>query len=85
MAPSDEEDEGSEEESEDDEDVNPEEAGFMQGYERGDTTECANCGEEIEKETAVKKKLKGKLKYFCCDECREEFIEVLEDEEEEEG
>ncbi|MEM0360644.1 MAG: TRASH domain-containing protein [Candidatus Diapherotrites archaeon] len=81
MAPDDDfEEEDTEEE---DDEISPAEAGFLEGYDRGDTTECANCGEEIEKETAVKKKLKGKIRYFCCEECREEFIEEMEDEEDE--
>ena len=62
-----------------DDEITPAEAAFLEGYERGETIECANCGEEIEKETAVKKKIKGKPKHFCSEECAEEFIDNLEE------
>jgi len=62
-----------------DDEITPAEAAFMEGYERGETCECSNCGEEIEKETAVKKKIKGETKHFCSEECIEEFIDNLEE------
>jgi len=64
-----------------DDEITPAEAAFMEGYERGESVDCANCKTECEKESAVKKKIKGEMKYFCCEECREEFLEKDEDEE----
>ncbi len=65
-----------------DDEITPAEAAFLEGYERGETIDCENCGAECEKETAVKKKIKGKMKYFCCEECREEFLEAADEDEE---
>lgn len=64
-----------------DDEITPAEAAFMEGYERGETVECANCSEEIEKEFAIKKVIRGKTKHFCSEECLEEFLESLEEEE----
>jgi len=68
-----------EEELLEDEGITPAEAAFLEGYERGETVQCENCGEEIEKESAIKKKIRGKTRYFCSEECVEDFLESLEE------
>lgn len=74
-------DEKDDEEMLEGDEINPEEAAFMEGYERGETIECSNCGEEIEKDSAIKKKIKGEAKFFCSEECVEDFLESIEAEE----
>jgi len=64
-----------------DDEITPAEAAFLEGYERGETVDCENCNAECEKESAIKKKIKGEMKYFCCEECKEEFLEANEDDE----
>lgn len=59
-------------------DMNPEEAAFLEGYDRGETIECNTCGMEIEKNTAIKKEIEDEMKYFCSRECQEEFLDNLE-------
>jgi len=69
-----------EEELLEDDGITPAEAAFLEGYERGETVQCANCGEEIEKDSAIKKKIRGKIRYFCSEECVEDFLESMEEE-----
>ncbi len=58
-----------------DDEITPAEAAFLEGYERGEMVECENCGKEIEKDSAVKKKIDGEKRLFCSEECAEDFIE----------
>jgi len=58
-----------------DDEMTPAEAAFLEGYERGETVDCENCGAECEKETATKKKIKGETHYFCSEDCVEEYLD----------
>ncbi len=61
------------EELEEDEEISPEEEGFMQGYEEGEKlAECAKCG-KILVEDFVEKEMNGEIYRFCSDKCAESF------------
>jgi hypothetical protein len=64
--------ENAEELTESDE-IQPEEEGFMQGYnDEYNPTECANCGKVIEKEF-IEEKIKEEIFRFCSEECASKF------------
>ncbi len=70
-------DEGREELLEDDE-INPDEEGFMLGYMEGDKlVKCARCGKVIV-DDAVEKEISGKIFNFCSDECTKFFEPEIE-------
>ncbi len=61
------------EELEEDEEIKPEEEGFMQGYEEdAKMTMCPTCG-KILGEEVVEKEIKGEIYRFCSEHCAEEF------------
>ena len=68
--------EGREKLVEDDE-ISPREEAFMEGAEeKGELGACANCGNPLDQDDrskVVEKKIKGEIKWFCCDACVEEF------------
>lgn len=37
------------------------------------------CGVHVDEDEAVTANYKGKTYYFCCDECKEEFLEAPEE------
>jgi hypothetical protein len=56
-----------------DDEVTPEEAGFMQGEEE-EFGNCSNCNKAIEeKEQAVNKDIHDNTLWFCCKNCLKEF------------
>lgn len=69
--------EGREELLEDDE-INPDEEGFMLGYTEGDKlAKCARCGKVIV-DDAVEREISGKIFNFCSDECAKFFEPEIE-------
>ena len=59
--------------SEEDE-MHPEEAGFMEGYDEGDAViKCANCGKLIDLDAAFEEKIGKKTHRFCSVNCSESF------------
>ena len=67
-------DEGREKLVEDDE-ISPEEEGFMEGAEgRGQQTSCKYCGKMIsEEKDIVERKVNGEILLFCCEEHAEKY------------
>lgn len=70
-----------------DDEITPNEAGFMEGYEGEGKSICTcdNCGQHIDPTDAVEKFVAGKNRTFCSYECSEEYEErVMKKAEEEE-
>ncbi len=60
----------------DNDEISPEEEGFMEGAEgRGEQNCCAECGELLgEKETDLyEREFDGEIKWFCCEEHAENY------------
>ena len=53
--------------------INPAEAGFMQGHEDYKQGTCNTCGKQIDPEKTVEKEVNGKLLTFCSDKCADFF------------
>lgn len=53
--------------------IEPGEAGFMEGYDNPDLMQCGKCGEEVNLEKAIEKEINGKTYLFCSEKCLEEF------------
>lgn len=55
--------------------LSPEESGFMEGAEGdGQQGKCQNCGKALlNAEETVEKEINGEDKFFCSNECLEEF------------
>ncbi len=65
--------EKSREELSDADELDPEEAGFMKGYdEDSNPAECANC-EKVLEEHFVEKQISEETYRFCSDECADKF------------
>tara|TARA_Y100000310_G_scaffold339460_1_gene432152 strand:+ start:2020 stop:2271 length:252 start_codon:yes stop_codon:yes gene_type:complete len=61
------------EELTDSDEINPEEEGFMQGYnEDHNPSECANCGKILIK-GFIEEKIKDETYRFCSEECASKF------------
>lgn len=59
-----------------DDEITPEEEGFMQGAESdGQHAKCANCGRMLRKENTIEKEFDGDLKWFCSEHCLEKYEE----------
>jgi hypothetical protein len=74
--------EGREKLAEDDE-ISPEEEGFMEGAEdRGEQTSCAYCGAMIseDKENIFEREFEGELKVFCSEDHANKYAEKLDKE-----
>ena len=57
---------------EEDSEISPTEAGFMEGAEHtGEQGMCAHCRKVLdqEKDTIVEKEIKGRVLWFCSDDC----------------
>ena len=53
--------------------IEPEEDGFMQGYnEESDPSKCANCGKTLVRDF-IEEKIKDETYRFCCDDCASKF------------
>jgi len=58
--------------------INPEEEGFMQGYDREETVVCGFCKTPlVNPEEAVEKILNNKIFRFCSEDCVREFEEDM--------
>lgn len=60
-----------------DDEISPEEEGFMEGAEEdGEQGKCANCGAALmDAESTFETKLDGKTYWFCSDHCLEKYKE----------
>ncbi|MBW2971542.1 hypothetical protein KY359_00770 [Candidatus Woesearchaeota archaeon] len=60
---------------EEDDEIDTWEEGFMEGAEDdGEQGKCANCGAAlIDPDDVVETKIKGKVTWFCSNNCLEEF------------
>ena len=72
------EDESSEEEIEElleNDEITPEEEGFMIGASKeGQNAKCANCGKVlVEKEDVIEKQVGKTLRWFCCETCAKSY------------
>ena len=67
--------ESSRDELEEDDEVTPEEEGFMEGYEEGSKSSiCPNCGKVIvEKEDVVEREVNGEHYMFCSERCADGY------------
>ena len=58
--------------------LNPEEEGFMQGYdEEINPSECAACGKILEKDF-IEEQIKDETYKFCSEDCANKFEKKLE-------
>lgn len=60
-----------------DDEISPEEEGFMEGAEDdGEQGKCANCGKELlDPENTYETKIDGKQYFFCSEHCLEKYRE----------
>jgi len=71
-------DEGREELLDDDE-ITPEEEGFMKGYDISDKfSKCARCQKSLYDDNFVEKEISGEFFKFCCKECAARFEPEIE-------
>ncbi|MDO8428118.1 MAG: hypothetical protein Q7S92_02800 [Candidatus Diapherotrites archaeon] len=58
----------------DEDEMNPGDAGFLEGYAEPKLIQCRNkCDENVDVENPVVRDIKGKEHYFCSEECANEF------------
>ena len=61
------------EELEEDDEISPDEEGFMKGYEEGvKMAKCAKCGRVLGQKF-MEKEIKNEIYRFCSDKCAERF------------
>ena len=53
--------------------IEPEEAGFMEGYEDTKLIECNSCGKQFDFEKAIEKEINGTTYTFCSRKCADHF------------
>ena len=66
-------DEGKREEQMEEDEITPEEAGFVEGYEDTEVVECKKCGSTFDFDKAVERVINGKTYQFCSKNCAENF------------
>ena len=66
-----------------DDEISPDEAGFMEGAEDdGEQGKCANCGAALlDAAHTVETKIDGKQYFFCADHCLQKYKEKMKGEE----
>ena len=57
--------------------INPEDAGFMEGYDNPKLVQCGSCGKEFDMDKVIERKIKGKTFWFCSEKCATHFDERL--------
>ena len=55
--------------------IEPEEAGFMEGYESPNMVKCCECKKLCDLEHAIELEIDGETKWFCSKECAEKYGE----------
>lgn len=60
--------------------ISPQEAGFMEGYESTEWVECSECGESAV-ENPIEREIDGEMYTFCSVECAEKFLKKKREEE----
>lgn len=60
------------ENSEEDDEIDELEEGFMQGYENDHLAECANCKKVLEADI-IEEEINGEIYRFCSEKCAEEY------------
>jgi hypothetical protein len=70
-------DEGREQKVEDDE-MSPDEEGFIEGYEEGTNAVCATCDAVLDADNTIERTIDGDIKSFCSDECAEKYLKKEE-------
>ncbi|MBN1386561.1 hypothetical protein JW968_06345 [Candidatus Woesearchaeota archaeon] len=69
-------DEEEREELVDDDEISPEEEGFMKGAEMdGESAKCRNCGAKLDEKNTVETEIDGKIMWFCSEQCLEDYKE----------
>ena len=66
-------DESKREEQLEEDEISPEEAGFVEGYEDTEVVECKKCGNTFDFDKAVERVINGKTYQFCDKKCAESF------------
>lgn len=66
--------EGVEERMEKDE-INADEAGFMEGYDNPNLIQCGSCGKQFDLDKAIEREINGKTFWFCSEKCAKHFNE----------
>jgi hypothetical protein len=61
-----------------DDEVKPEEAGFMEGYEDVNLLKCDNCLRDIDPDKEVEREVNGEMHTFCSEECADSFAKKNE-------
>lgn len=55
--------------------IAPDEEGFMEGYEEEGSAVCKNCGDELNKESQIiERQINNKIVRFCSEKCLKEFL-----------
>ncbi len=68
-----------------DDEIEPEEEGFMEGAEReGKNAKCRKCGKILVDEDFVEKEIDDEVMRFCSSECAEEYEDIHDQEKEDE-
>ena len=58
----------------DKDEINPEEAAFMEGYTEGEgVVKCANCGKPVDLDTAQEETIRDKVVRFCSEACAKHY------------
>ena len=61
------------EEQLDDDAIEPQEAGFMEGYQNPKLIQCGSCGKEVDLEKSIEKEINGETYWFCNEKCADHF------------
>jgi hypothetical protein len=60
----------------DDDEINPEEEGFMRGYDRESVLRCDQCGNELG-DAFSSLEVEGHLYRFCSKKCKQDFQDQM--------
>ncbi len=66
-------DEEEREEQLEEDEITPEEAGFVEGYEKLRFVKCGQCGKSVDVEKAFEIEVKGNDYLFCSEKCGDKF------------
>jgi YHS domain-containing protein len=53
--------------------MNPEDAGFMEGYDNPRLVQCGGCGKEFDLDSAIERQVEGTTFWFCSEKCAQHF------------